>query len=135
MAKAQKTKYRNMTVFSLFFPHFWRLKPCRITSFSNFWILFSLFGEISTLPAALACLPPSSPFANSRRRKRADEFFAEFRASPGLLNSLKKFGNHPNSRNKVHYRTTTLQMLAKPNFEEESKNRRIQKRRRRRRRS
>jgi hypothetical protein len=29
------------------------------TLVSNFLILFSLFGDISTLPAALACFPPS----------------------------------------------------------------------------
>jgi hypothetical protein len=75
-------------------------------------------------PRLPAFLRPSS-FANSRRRKRADEFFAEFRASRGLLNSLKKFGNHPNSRKKIPLQNNNFADACKTQFRrriEESKN-------------
>jgi hypothetical protein len=47
MAKSLKSKYRNLAIFNKCFPHWWRLKPSKITSFSNFEYLISLFGEIS----------------------------------------------------------------------------------------
>jgi hypothetical protein len=44
-----KIKYINPATFTIIFPHFWRLKIFKITSFSNILILNSLFGEISPI--------------------------------------------------------------------------------------
>ncbi len=130
MAKALKTKYRDMTIFSLFFPSILAIETLQnhfIFEFLDFIFAFWRNLHASRRACLLAFFRPS--FANSRRRKRADEFLAEFRASRGLAEFAHEIRKPPKFAN---FFFTIEQQLCSCLQNPISKERRRRRRRRRR---